>query len=112
MMFRRFGWLTAAVVTGGCSWETVNGNDAISAGTVIDGTGSELPYDLSQHVTDGSGNYEVASGTLPAGLSLSTAGTLSGVPTDFGDVGDNEITVTVGGVCESQTITIVVISPI
>ncbi len=69
---------------------TLNVSDAntltISPAALSSGTAGNF-YSQSLTATGGSGNYNfsVASGSLPAGLSLSPAGVLSGTPTSAGE---------------------------
>ncbi|MCF8416516.1 MAG: choice-of-anchor J domain-containing protein [Crocinitomicaceae bacterium] len=56
-----------------------------SAGALIGGTaGSAYSTTLTQTGALGTPTFAVTSGALPSGLSLSTAGTISGTPTDSG----------------------------
>jgi|GEM_PF-646922 len=55
-------------------------NPAVSTGT----TGTAFSQTFAQSGAIGSATFSLASGTLPAGLTLSTAGVLSGTPTQTG----------------------------
>jgi len=61
--------------------QTINvTNPAVSTGT----TGTAFSQTFAQSGAIGSATFSLASGTLPAGLTLSTAGVLSGTPTQTG----------------------------
>ena len=61
-----------------------------------------VPYNLQFTATGGSPTWTVSSGSLPAGLTLSSAGLLSGTPTTAGDY-SFKITATAGSRSDSQT---------
>ena len=72
----------------------------------------KVPYSLSLTTTGGTGNgtWTVASGLLPAGLSLSTAGIVSGTPTQINLAG-NTVTLQVqdsGSPAQIATVTITI----
>ncbi len=74
-------------LTIGCQTITVT-NPAVSTGTV----GTPFSQTFTQSGASGTATFSLASGTLPAGLSLSAAGVLSGTP---GQTGSFPITVKV-----------------
>jgi large repetitive protein len=61
-----------------------------------------VPYSLQFSATGGNATWTVSSGTLPAGLTLSSAGLLAGTPTAAGDY-SFKITANVGGRTDTQT---------
>lgn len=68
-----------------CSDTSAPGPVAVSTSSLPNGTVG-APYSTTLTATGGSGTYgwSVSAGTLPAGLSLSSAGVLSGTPTTAG----------------------------
>ena len=66
-------------LTIGCQTITVT-NPAVSTGTV----GTPFSQTFTQSGANGTATFSLASGTLPAGISLSAAGVLSGTPTQAG----------------------------
>jgi hypothetical protein len=71
------------------------------------------PYSF-QLTADGGGTqtWSVTSGSLPAGLTLSSSGLISGTPTQTGDIGPFKITVSDGSRSNSQTYHIAVVNPL
>jgi hypothetical protein len=65
---------------------TINPSIAITTGTLGNWTANQAGYTQTISATGGTGSigYSVQSGTLPAGLTLSTTGVLSGTPTTAG----------------------------
>jgi len=61
-----------------------------------------VPYNLQFTTSGGTSTWAVSSGALPAGLTLNTAGLLSGTPTAAGDY-TFKITATSGGRSDTQT---------
>jgi hypothetical protein len=61
-----------------------------------------VPYNLQFTATGGSPTWGVSSGSLPGGLTLSSAGLLSGTPTAAGDF-SFKVTATDGGRSDTQT---------
>lgn len=61
-----------------------------------------VPYNLQFTAAGGSPTWAVTSGSLPAGLTLSSAGLLSGTPTTAGDY-SFKVTATAGTRTDSQT---------
>jgi hypothetical protein len=66
-------------LTIGCQTITVT-NPAVSTGTV----GTPFSQAFTQSGANGTATFSLASGTLPAGMSLSASGVLSGTPTQTG----------------------------
>jgi uncharacterized protein (TIGR03437 family) len=60
-----------------------------------------VPYSYTMHPTGGSGNYSITSTNLPAGLTVSTAGVISGTPTA---VGSFSITLTLADTTNNTSI--------
>lgn len=73
----------------------INGALTITSGSPPAGEVG-VPYSFQFTATGGSGNYSwsVTAGTLPAGLTLSAAGLLSGTPTAAGTSANITVTVT------------------
>lgn len=67
-----------------------------------------VPYNLQFTATGGSPTWAVSSGALPGGLTLSSAGLLSGTPTAAGDF-NFKVTATDGGRSDTQTYSISVV---
>jgi hypothetical protein len=61
-----------------------------------------VPYNLQFTATGGSPTWAVSAGTLPAGLTLSSSGLLSGTPTSAGDF-NFKVTATAGSRTDTQT---------
>ena len=62
-----------------------------------------MPYSASFALLDGIGTFSIAGGSLPPGLSLSSNGLISGVPTTAGTF---DFTVAAGGITASASITV------
>lgn len=73
----------------------INGALTITSGSPPAGE-VNAPYSFQFTATGGTGNYNwaVTAGTLPAGLTLSAAGLLSGTPTAAGTSPNITVTVT------------------
>jgi hypothetical protein len=69
------------------------------------------PYSMQFTTNTGSGSFAVSSGSLPAGLSLSSSGLLSGTPTAMGDYGF-KITASSGSHSDTQTYSMSVVQPL
>jgi len=63
---------------------------------------SSTPYSLQFSATGGTPTWTVSSGSLPAGLTLSSSGLLSGTPTAVGDF-SFQVTATAGSRTDTQT---------
>jgi hypothetical protein len=70
-----------------------------------------VPYNLQFTATGGSPTWTITSGSLPAGLTLNSAGLLSGTPTATGDF-SFKVNASSGGRSDTQTYSMSVVEPL
>jgi uncharacterized repeat protein (TIGR03803 family) len=92
---------------------TINSAVTITTTTLPNGTVNQSAYNATISATDGTGTFTFAltAGTLPVGLTLSSAGVLSGSPTTPGNYSFTVTATDSVGVSGSQTCTVTINTP-